>query len=339
MTKRLALPSKGNDGNSYVFSLCSSGEGPRPGRGDSSKGTTMELALERTDFEARAISPLRELGAYETLWEEPDASFKALSEKFAGRPGALPSDFVPPDEASERAAFVQERFRQADIIRFGVRVHGAGEYPEKLRDAQHPIELLYFQGWWDLVDSRCIAVVGTREPSPEGIARTRRLTKALVKDGFTVVSGLAAGVDTAAHETAIAEGGRTIAVIGTPLSHSYPRANAPLQRKIAGDFLVISQVPLRRYEQQDYRRNRLFFPERNVTMSALTEATIIVEAGETSGTLIQAKAALQQGRKLFILDSCFRNENLTWPHRFAEKGAIRVKDYDDIAKHLSAATH
>ena len=95
-------------------------------------------------------------------------------------------------------------------------------------------------------------------------------------------------------------------------------------------------MPVRRYEKQDYRLNRLFFPERNVTMSALTEATIIVEAGETSGTLIQARAALQQGRKLFILDSGFKNKALTWPQRFAEKGAVRVTDYDDIKEHLSA---
>ena len=101
-------------------------------------------------------------------------------------------------------------------------------------------------------------------------------------------------------------------------------------------WLLISQVPIRRYEKQDYRCNRLFFPERNVTMSALTTATMIVEAGETSGTLIQARAALQQGRKLFILDSCFKNKGLTWPHSFASKGAIRVTDYDDIKVHLSA---
>jgi DNA processing protein len=85
-------------------------------------------------------------------------------------------------------------------------------------------------------------------------------------------------------------------VIGTPLSRVYPKDNAELQRKIAREFLLISQVPVKRYERQDYRRNRLFFPERNITMSALTEATIIVEAGETSGTLIQARAALNQGR-------------------------------------------
>jgi DNA processing protein len=298
-----------------------------------------ELALTPQDFESRAISPLRELGAYEALWDDPAASFKVLSEKFAARPDAVPSDFVPPARASECAAFVQRRFREADITGFGVRVHGAGEYPEKLRDAAHPVELLYYQGWWDLASSRAVAVVGTREPTSDGVKRTRQLVQALVKDDFTIVSGLAAGVDTTAHETAIGAGGRTIAVIGTPLSHVYPRDNAELQRKIAREFLVVSQVPLRRYESQDFRRNRFFFPERNITMSALTEATIIVEAGETSGTLIQARAALHQKRKLFILDSCFQNKKLTWPQKFADRGAIRVMNYDDIQRHLSPSSH
>lgn len=297
-----------------------------------------ELALEAPDFQARAISPLIEMGAYEALWDRPTTTFKRLSERFAARPDSVPSDFVPASQAREYADFVQRRFREAAVTRFGVRVHGAGEYPQKLRDAAHPIELLYFQGWWDLVNSRSIAVVGTRRPSAEGIARTRKVVRALVRDDFTIVSGLATGVDTVAHQTAIAEGGRTIAVIGTPLSHTYPRQNAALQRKIASDFLLISQVPLKRYESQDYRRNRQFFPERNVTMSALTEATVIVEAGETSGTLIQARAALAQGRKLFILDNCFR-KGLKWPTYYAERGAIRVVDYDDIRKHLSPASH
>jgi DNA processing protein len=306
---------------------------------ESNGGTVaLELALERIDFEARAVSPLTEMGAYEALWDKPDTTFKTLSEKFAARPNALPSDFVSATKAREYADFVQARFREADVTRFGVRVHGAGEYPEKLRDAAHPIELLYYQGWWDLVESRCVAVVGTRGPTADGIARATRLVKELVKDNFTIVSGLASGIDTVAHETAIEEGGRTIAVIGTPLSHTYPKDNVDLQRKIADEYLLISQVPVKRYEGQDYRRNRLFFPERNITMSALTEATIIVEAGETSGTLIQARAALHQGRKLFILDNCFKR-GLSWPQKFADKGAIRVVGYDDIRKHLSPTTH
>ena len=298
-----------------------------------------ELALNGADFEARAISPLRELGAYEALWDDDKTSFKSIAELFAKHPGAVPSDFVPHAKALEYATAVRKRLTAAGVGRFGVRVHGAGEYPEKLRDAAHPIELLYYQGWWDLVDSRSVAIVGTRKPSEEGITRTRRIVRGLVDDGFTITSGLAAGIDTAAHTAAIEYGGRTIAVMGTPLSKAYPSENEPLQRRLAEEFLVISQVPVKRYERQDYRLNRFFFPERNVTMSALTEATIIVEAGETSGTLIQARAALHQGRKLFILDSAFRDPRLTWPARFAEKGAVRIRDYDELRQRLSPTTH
>jgi DNA processing protein len=86
------------------------------------------------------VSPLRELGAYEALWDKPETTFKTLSEKFAARRDALPSDFVPEAKARECAEFVRRRFREADVTRYGVRVHGAGEYPQKLRDAAHPIE-------------------------------------------------------------------------------------------------------------------------------------------------------------------------------------------------------
>ncbi len=296
-----------------------------------------KIAFDDLLFTARPISPFQEMGAYEYLWRDPKTTFKSLYSQFAD--DHVPSDFVDKDVAHEYANYVKKRFEEAGINGFGVRVHGAGEYPLKLRDAAHPIALLYYQGWWDLVASPSVAVVGTRKATDEGLSRTRRLVRELVKDDFTVVSGLAAGIDRIAHETAIDAGGRTIAVIGTPLSHTYPKENKDLQRLIADEFLVISQVPLRRYEDRDYRSNRLFFPERNVTMSALTEATIIVEAGESSGTLTQARAALRQERKLFILDNCFLNGKITWPAKLAEKGAIRVKDYDDIRRNLPAALH
>lgn len=115
-------------------------------------------------------------------------------------------------------------------------------------------------------------------------------------------------------------GGNTIAVIGTPLSHNYPKQNVKLQKKIRENFLLISQVPFQRYLDQDYRSNRIFFPERNITMSALTKATIIVEASDTSGTLTQARAALAQGRKLFILESCFQNPSISWPAKYEALG-------------------
>jgi DNA processing protein len=283
------------------------------------------------DGPARApISQFREMGAYEALWLEQGATFKTIADRFAADPDALPSDFVPPARADECAREVVRRFKEAGVEQFGIRIHHAGDYPARLRDAKYPIELLYFRGVWELTETRSVAIVGTRQPSPEGAQRARQLAREFVRRGFTVVSGLAAGIDTEAHTSALKEGGRTIAVIGTPLSTVYPAANRSLQEEIAKRFLVISQIPVLRYGRQGPHQNRIFFPERNVTMSAMTEATIIVEAGETSGTLTQARAALHQGRKLFILDSCFERKDLTWPARFAEQGAIRVRGLEDV---------
>jgi DNA processing protein len=276
------------------------------------------------------ISPRRELGAYEALWLEQGASFKSIADRFATDPEALPSDYVSPTQAHDCARLVLSRFAAAGVSHFGVRINHAGDYPAKLRDAKHPVELLYFSGAWELTETRCVAVVGTREPTDDGRLRATKLCRELVERRFTVVSGLAAGIDTTAHTAALDAGGRTIAVIGTPLNHSYPAQNRALQKRIADEFLVISQVPVLRYERQAPKQNRLFFPERNATMSALTEATIIVEAGETSGTLTQARAALHQGRKLFILNSCFQRTDLTWPARFEAQGAVRVRTLDDV---------
>jgi DNA processing protein len=281
-----------------------------------------------------AISPRREMGAYEALWLRPGATFKRIAELFAKDSTALPSDLVPPSEADACADEVMRLLKEAGMHRFGVRVNHAGDYPMKLRDAKHPVELLYYQGAWELTETRCIAVVGSRQATEDGLKRAHRIARELVSRDFTVVSGLAVGIDTAVHTAAMESGGRTIAVIGTPLGTYYPRENRELQDKIAREFLVISQVPVLRYRKQRVPQNRFFFPERNITMSALTEATIIVEAGETSGTLTQARAALYQGRKLFILDSCFEREGITWPARFERQGAIRVREPDDIWKAL-----
>jgi DNA processing protein len=288
-------------------------------------------------FAERAISPRRELGAYEALWAREGTWFKSLAANFRAHQGAVPSDFVSAADIEKYARLALGAIRDAGIHHFGVRIHGAGEYPEKLRDAQHPVELLYFQGAWELVNRRCVAIVGTRKPSDDGRLRAAKLARLLVTDGFTIVSGLARGIDTAAHSAAIAAGGFTIAVIGTPITECYPPENRNLQQNIADQHLLISQVPIVRYARQHFRGRAHFFTERNATTSALTEATIIVEAGETSGTLIQARHALKQRRKLFILDSCFHNPSLSWPHTFVKQGAIRVGDYHDIKRHLAPA--
>ncbi|MBO6725460.1 MAG: DNA-protecting protein DprA [Rhizobiaceae bacterium] len=288
-------------------------------------------ALPAFDFgNLQPISPWLEMGAYEALWLEQGATFKTIAEKFHKIPESRPSDFVRTAQALELAAKADEKIRAFSSANYGVRVHGGGEYPQKIRVARHPIELLYFQGYWALSEFPSVAVVGTRNPSREGIIRARKIVEGLVDHKIIPVSGLAKGIDATVHETALKLNAPTIAVIGTPLSLAYPKENRRLQEQIANDFLLISQVPVIAYQNMPLTKTRAFFPERNVTMSALTDATVIVEAGETSGTLIQAKAALEQGRPLFILESCFHRSDITWPARLEQFGAIRVSGIDDI---------
>lgn len=295
---------------------------------------TLHLVMRDEGPAVAPISPRLDLGAYEAMWLEPGASFKTIAARFAADPTALPSDMVSHADAERRANEALAILYRNGVQRFGVRVNHAGDYPTKLRDARHPVEVLYFQGAWELTETRSVAIVGSRKASGDGIQRAGQLARGLVGEGITVVSGLAAGIDREAHAATIDAGGRTIAVIGTPLGTYYPPENRDLQDLIARNFLLISQVPILRYMRQRVPQNRLFFPERNVTMSALTDATIIVEASDTSGTLTQARAALHQKRKLFILQSCFERTDITWPARFEERGAIRVKSLDDVLANL-----
>jgi DNA processing protein len=187
----------------------------------------------------------------------------------------------------------------------------------------------------ELMNKPSIAIIGSRAASIDGLKRASKLTKMLVKNGFVIISGLAEGIDTAVHQACLKENGQTIAVIGTPLNYCYPNNNKDLMQEIAKNHLVISQIPFIRYEKMDLKIKSKFFPERNKTMSAISDATVIVEASDRSGTLTQARAALDQGRPLFILQNNFENTYLEWPKEFEQKGAIRVKNIDDILINIS----
>ena len=275
------------------------------------------------------ISPWREMGAYEALFLR-GMTFPKLADLFRKHPGARLSEFISPDEAERCAREADRKLNDAGIRDYDVRINGMEDYPVRLRDARDPVELLYCQGAWELSEMPSLSVVGSRRPTEEGLLRAERLAREIVREEFAVVSGLASGIDTAAHLAALESGGATIAVIGTPLAERYPPSNGLLQDTIAKDHLLISQVPVLGYARQSASQRRRNFPERNATMSALTLGTIIVEAGERSGTHHQARAALHQGRKLFILDSCFGKPGITWPQRYEGLGAIRVREPRDI---------
>lgn len=160
-----------------------------------------------------------------------------------------------------------------------------------------------------------VAIVGSRKPSEQGIVDAQCLARTLVKHGVTVVSGLAEGIDTAAHQAAINAGGRTIAVLGTPLNTSYPAKNRPLQEEIKRNHLAVSQFPV---GSPVTPKN---FPMRNKTMALISDATIIVEAAEQSGTRHQGWEALRLGRVIFIMKRVVEDKGLTWPNEMVNYGA------------------
>ena len=141
--------------------------------------------------------------------------------------------------------------------------------------------MVFTAGDLSLLKKPCVSVIGTREVSAEGVKRARRVAKELVQRGVVVVSGLADGVDTEAMTTAIAIGGHTIGVIGTPLSKAYPAKNAALQEEIYRDHLLVSQF------EEGTRTFKSSFPQRNRLMAFLSDASVIIEASDTSGTLHQ----------------------------------------------------
>ena len=158
-----------------------------------------------------------------------------------------------------------------------------------------------------LRESPKVAIVGARKASPEGIRRAEKLARILASHRVTVVSGLAEGIDAAAHTAALEAGGRTIAVIGTPLSETYPAKHRDLQRRLACEHLVVSQFP------EGYRTTRKSFPLRNRTMALIADASVIVEASDGSGSLSQGWEALRLGRPLFLMASIMERSGLTWP--------------------------
>jgi DNA processing protein len=182
--------------------------------------------------------------------------------------------------------------------------------------------VLYYAGDPALLLKPCVAVVGSRKATQDGQRRAARLATELAHAGVVVVSGLAEGIDTAAHTAAMAAGGRTIAVIGTPLSKAYPAANAKLQERIWAEHLLISPFAA---GSKVYPSN---FPMRNRVMAALTDATVIVEASNTSGALHQAAECARLGRWLFIAKNQTERSDLEWPTAFlrgsAPGGRVRV---------------
>ena len=199
-------------------------------------------------------------------------------------------------------------------------------YPANLRTIHNRPPLLFVRGALTAEDERSVAVVGTRRASEHGLAHARAIAAGLVDARYTVVSGLAEGIDSAAHLAALDAGGRTVAVIGTGLRRAYPAKNAELQERIAGEAAVVSQF------WPDAPPTKTSFPMRNVVMSGLARATVVVEASHTSGARMQARFALEHGRPVFLLESLLDHQ---WAQDYAERpGTYVVRTASDVVEHV-----
>jgi DNA processing protein len=204
------------------------------------------------------------------------------------------------------------------------------DYPANLRLIAKLPPFLFVRGELRRDDARSVAVVGTRRASEEGRDRARELARLLVAEGVTVISGLAKGIDTAAHTATLAAGGRTIAVIGTGILRTYPAENGPLAERILDRGAIVSQF------WPDAPPARYSFPMRNEVMSGISQGTAVIEASRTSGAKMQARLALEQGKQAFLMSSLVTDES--WARDYIEKrGAVEVTSVADVVGRLRSA--
>jgi DNA processing protein len=192
------------------------------------------------------------------------------------------------------------------------------DYPANLREVYNRPPFLCVRGELRDEDTRAIAVVGTRRPSTRGLVQARQFAAGLARDRVTVVSGMALGIDTAAHEAALDAGGRTLAVLGTGINRVYPPSNGSLAARILGQGAQVSQF------WPDAPPTRASFPIRNVVTSGLALGTVVVEAHGKSGASMQARVCLEHGKRLFLVRSLVMQE--AWAQRYAQRASATVVD-------------
>lgn len=228
----------------------------------------------------------------------------------------------------ELAAAEYDRIREMGAE---LAVLGDVDFPQRLLEIYDPPLVLYIKGSAEVVGLHGIAVVGTRHPSPYGMNMAERLSADLAARGLVVISGMARGVDTAAHRGALAAKGRTLAVWGTGLDQPYPRENRKLGEQIVeSGGAIVSEFPLGTFPAPQN------FPIRNRIISGLSIGVLVIEAGEYSGTRVTARCALEQGREVFAVPGNVTNK-LSWgPNTLIKQGAALVATWEDVWEELPA---
>jgi DNA processing protein len=211
-----------------------------------------------------------------------------------------------------------------EIVRFT-----SPEYPARLRMIADPPPFLYIKGALNAEDDKAVAIVGSRSASDYGRRVARDLARGLASLGFTVVSGMARGIDGSAHESALQAGGRTIAVLGSGIERAYPPEHEGLYRRISENGAVISELPV------GTRPMAFNFPARNRLISGLSLGVVVVEATEKSGSLITAALALEQGREVFAVPGEAGASRSRGAHQLIRQGAKLVESVNDIIEEIA----
>ena len=205
---------------------------------------------------------------------------------------------------------------------------GDPRYPAALLETVDPPLLLFAEGRLEVLDTPMLALVGSRNPTPQGLDNARAFAEHLGRAGWTIVSGLAMGIDGAAHEGALDGGGATVAVVGTGLDTVYPRRHVPLAERIARGGLLLSEYTLGAPSAARH------FPERNRIIAGLSRGTLVVEAALQSGSLITARLASEAGREVFAIPGSIHSPLARGCHALIRQGAKLVESAQDILEEL-----
>ncbi|HOS01995.1 MAG TPA: DNA-processing protein DprA [Candidatus Hydrogenedentes bacterium] len=291
----------------------------------------MRLSSEHRDWLRLALVPgvgtahfIRLLARFRTPANVLGASLRALEESVGP---ALAQRIV---QYADVAA-VDEQERLMDKCGAHLVTLEDPEYPMRLAEIYDPPLALFVRGHWDNPEEPCMAVVGTRKPTPYGIRMAERFAHELAARGVAVVSGMALGIDAAAHRGAIEGGGRTVAVLGCGVDVLYPPQHDELMQQIIEHGCVMSQFPM------GMRPDRGNFPYRNRIISGMSHGALVVEAPTSSGALITARQAAEQGREVFAIPGQLGVDNSEGPHLLIQEGARLVTRVEDILGEFSAS--
>ncbi len=258
----------------------------------------------------------------------PQAIFRASRTELesAGVSGAV-AQSIASGTTFEDAAAQHDKMGESGAVVISL---GDPRYPQSLREIFDPPILLFARGRVELLQSLAVAVVGTRRPTAYGLAVAERLSGDLAHAGLTINSGMARGVDSAAHKGALAAGGDTIAVLGCGVDIVYPAENRRLAAELAVKGLLISEFPM---GSTAFPQN---FPIRNRIISGISLGVLVVEGAQYSGSAITAKLAMDQGREVFAVPGNITNKLAWGPNLLIKQGAKLVQDWNDVVAELPA---